>query len=338
MSSTIAYHLVASVLYAWSGSSEQWQFELPVEGGAGRMRSGCDNDWRPWHPLGADDAGRLATLCRDTFANPDPGKERPSLPVDGSAMQLRLEATEGGSAIEDMIPLGTWARPDQAAPASPLLRLVAAIYYGKWPDRAPVPIGRTPVAAIRIPPPDPLFAGMRPPEWPGRSSTGSVILPLREARKAPCADRLALGGLAFVPKQELHLTLLSSGEANELAAHLPEDVWRDAFEALHWTLTPSGKAVVLHENKPEGLEYSVVTPVECPALNAFRQRLSEASGAYLSPTQPHVTLWVRPRGRGIGISSTQQYQEFFVRELEPGEAAGFLEGTLFAGSPDNEML
>jgi hypothetical protein len=338
MSSPLAFHLVASVLYAWSGSSEQWEFELPVDGGPGRMRSGCDDEWRPWHPLEADDAGRLATLCRDTLANPDPGKERPSLPVDGSAMRLRLEAAEGGSSIEDMIPLTSWARPDRAPPASPLLRLVAAIHNGKWPDRAPLPPGRPPVPAVRIPPPDPLFAGMRSPEWPGRSSTGSVILPLREARHAPCAERLALGWLPFLPKKELHLTLLSSGEANELAAHLSEDVWRDAFEALHWTLIPSGKAVVLHENKPKGLEYSVVTPVECPALNAFRQRLSEASGAFLSPTQPHVTLWVRPKGRGIGISSTEQYQEFFVRELEPEEAAGFLEGTLFAPEPNTETL
>ena len=336
MTTPQVFHLVASVLYPWTGNTERWEFELPVEATTGRMRSACDGNWRPWHAIDAERTRVLISLCQATLAQPEPGRERPSLAVDGSAMELRLQGPGDGAQVEDTIALDAGIRHGEAQPTSPLLRLVAAIYRGKWPDRAPMSPARIEMQAATAPPRDPLFATTSPPAWPGRSSTGSVILPLPQARKGLSPKPRTLDWLPVVPKHELHLTLLSSGEANEVVAHLPEEAWRETFEALHWTLTPSGKAVLLHENNPTGLEYSVVTPVECPALNVFRQRLSEASGASLSPTMPHVTLWTRPMGRGIGIRSTDQYRNSFLRELEPEAAAGFLEGTIFARIPDTD--
>lgn len=336
MTTPQVFHLVASVLYPWTGNTEHWEFELPVEATTGRMRSACDGNWRPWHAMDIEQTQMLMSLCQATLAQPGPGLERPSLAIDGSAMKLRLRGPGDSAEVEDTIALDSGIRHGEVQQTSPLLRLVAAIYRGKWPDRAPMVAARIEMQAVTAPPPDPLFATTRPPAWPGRSSTGSVILPLPQARKGLSPKPRVLDWLPVVPKHELHLTLLSAGEANELVAHLPEEAWRETFEALHWTLTPSGKAVLLHENKPAGLEYSVVTPVDCPALNTFRQQLSEASGAFLSPTVPHVTLWTRPMGRGIGISSTEQYRNFFVRELEAEAAAGFLEGTIFARIPETE--
>ena len=338
MTAPAAFQLLASVHYTWGGGTEYWEFELPLDGEAGRMRSASERDWRPWFALDWAQTERLRLLCMDTLTQPNPGRERPSLLVDGSSMKLRLQGPGDGRPVEDSIALDASLNSRETPPTSPLLRLVAAIYWGEWPDRAQVRWDRQPIPSPSFSPPDPEFAGMRPPEWPGVSPTGSVILPLPEARWRAPAERLELDGLPFVPKKELHLTLLSSGEAKELVAHLPEEAWRDAFAALHWTLAPSGSAVLLHENKPAGLEYSVVTPVDCQTLNAFRQRLSEASGAYLSPTVPHVTLWTRPLGRGIGISSTEQYREFFARELAPQEAAGFLEGTVFDSTPQTDTI
>lgn len=338
MTAPPAFRVVASVHYTWGGGTEYWEFELPVDGVAGRMRSASEGDWRPWQELDDEQTESLASLCRDALRQPDPGPERPTLAIDGSMMELRLRAPGDEAVLEDRIVLGSWTSPHGEPPASPLLRLVARIFEGTWPDRAPVRRTGLPVTTAYFRPPDPRFANMAPPQWPGRSETGSLVLPLREARKGPRPEQRLLDGLAIVPKKELHLTLLSSGEANELAAHLPTLAWRDAFEAMDWTLDPSGKAVLLFENKAEGLDYSVVTPVDCPALNTFRQRLCEASGAFLLPTVPHVTLWTRPKGRGIGIRSTAQYQEFFVRELAPEEAASFLEGTVFARGPTTDTL
>lgn len=336
MTSSHAFHLVASVTFLLSRTAKYWEFELPIDGTPGRMRSASDENWRPWHALDEEQSQSLRTLCRDTLAQPDPGQERPGLVVDGTDMQITLRGPGGGAVVEDSIGLSFWTPSAEGQPTSPLLRLVAAIYRGNWPDCAPTGPPRIELQAATAPPPDPLFATTRPPAWPGRSSTGSVILPLPQAREGLPPPPQVLDWLPMVPKRELHLTLLSSDEANELVAHLPEEAWKEAFDALHWTLSPSGEAVLLHENKPAGLEYSVVTPVECPALNAFRQHLSEASGAYLAPTAPHVTLWTRPLGRGIGISSTEKYREFLVRTLAPKEATSFLEGTIFARTPETD--
>lgn len=175
-----------------------------------------------------------------------------------------------------------------------------------------------------------------PPSWPGRSDIGSLIIPLPEAWLRSHPGSLEFDGLPLRAKEEVHLTLLSSGEADAVTAHLPESAWEAAFRSLDWGLVPHGSAVLLQENKPTGLEYSIVAPVECPAVNAFRRQLSKASGVPLPDTMPHVTLWVRPGGGGIGISSQAQYQDYKVREWAPADARRFLEGSAFMVSEFRE--
>jgi len=171
------------------------------------------------------------------------------------------------------------------------------------------------------------FGGMLTPGWPGRSESGSVLVPLPAVIPCMPGEPLFLNGLAFHAKDELHLTVLSTREAEALAARLPEWAWREAFEAEVWEMKHSVRAVLLHEHKPTGDEYSLITPVDCPALNRFRTRLATDAGLELPATLPHVTLWIRPFGRGIGLSSLAQYESCRVRELDPDEAAPFLRGT-----------
>jgi hypothetical protein len=138
-----------------------------------------------------------------------------------------------------------------------------------------------------------------------------------------------LADVAFQAKAELHMTLLSTREAETLAGRLPELAWSKVFEGETWQMTPSGRVVLLQELKPPGLEYSLVTPVDCPSLNRFRVRLAAESGLNLPVTLPHVTLWIRPSGRGIGLASLAEYERCRVRELAPEEACPFLRGTGF---------
>lgn len=327
-----AIRLTASVLHTWVGGTEHWDFELPCNRQPGRMRTGWSGKWRPWHSLTQAQSDHLADLCRETAANPELGDQRPVLFVDGSAMRLRL-TVPGALDIEEMIPMNGWLDTADSAQLPSLLRLVAAVRTGEWPDRAPIE-GRRPilmgsVASPAKPGGEIGFYEMTPPAWPGRSDTGSVILPLRDGRLRLHPDSLDVDGLPLRAKEEVHLTLLSSGEAEAVAAHLTVSAWEAAFNSLDWRLAPCGSAVLLQEKKATGLEYSIVAPVECPAVNAFRRQLSEASGVLLPDTVPHVTLWVRPGGRGIGISSQAQYQDCRVREWAPADAGRFLEGSAF---------
>ena len=165
--------------------------------------------------------------------------------------------------------------------------------------------------------------------WPGRSDSGSVLVTLPTAISSEPRQIVFLADLAFQAKAELHLTLLSTREAEALAGRLPELAWSKVFEGENWTMTPSGRVVLLQELKPTGLEYSLVTPVDCPSLNRFRARLAAESGLDLPVTLPHVTLWIRPSGRGIGLASLAEYERCRVRELGPEEACPFLRGTGF---------
>lgn len=337
-----ALRLTASVHRTWIGSTEYWAFELPRDGQPGRMRSGCNTRWRPWHPLSSEQTDELIALCEATLAQPDPGAERPRLAVDGSAMKIRLHGLGKGLVVEDCIPLEGWPHPGQPPPTSPLLRLVAMINRRDWPDRAPLEERRPVMGVVTDEGPGPFdptcTLELMPPAWFERSDTGSVLFRLPGSWAPSPAQAPLLDGLVFVAKPELHLTLLSTKESEALSARLPEAAWCEVFESLDWTLTTSGKAVLLKEAKPSGLEYSLVTPVVCPAVNAFRGRLHAMSGVALADTVPHVTLWVRPTGRGIGIESVNQYNDCFVRKLEPGEAAPFLQDTPFAPrTPDFEM-
>ena len=334
MTTTDAIRLTASVHRTWVGSTEHWAFELPLDGQPGRMRSGQNTKWQCWHQLSAEQTTELIAMCEATLALPDDGSGRPTLAVDGSAMRISLQAPGQAPLVDDCIPLEGWANQVRTAPTSPLLRLVAMIDSYDWPDRA-ILEDRSPVLSEVVPGEQWTYDATRtlelmPSAWFERSDSSSVLFQLPKSWLARAPQAHSLDGLMFEAKQELHLTLLSSREAEILAAKLHAPAWCEVFEALDWTLSTSGKAALMKETKPAGLEYSLVTPVTCPAVNQFRNRLSGMSGVALADTVPHVTLWVRPSGRGIGIDSVSQYNDCFVRVLDTVEATPFLDGTVFA--------
>lgn len=141
-----------------------------------------------------------------------------------------------------------------------------------------------------------------PIRWPGRSSTGSVIVALGDSMLMPLAPQLGLPEVTLFRKREAHLTLLSTREAEALARRLPESDWQAAFEAESWSWQALEAYDLLREDRPsEPTRYSVIRHLHCPALNAFRQRLAEAAGMDLAETLPHVTLYTAGHERGIGL-------------------------------------
>ncbi len=154
---------------------------------------------------------------------------------------------------------------------------------------------------------------MQPCLWPGRSDTGSVLLPVPVP---PPPDVLALPEGIFERKHEFHLTLLSSREAAQLATQLPETHWRAAFEQLDWSCALMPKRSLLAERHVEGDRMSVIAWAQCPALNAFRARLAQESGVELPATLPHVTLYTVGSKRGIGLASLADFRQHYLRDLD----------------------
>lgn len=150
--------------------------------------------------------------------------------------------------------------------------------------------------------------------WPGRSRTGSVILPLGHT-SLPFLQPIRLPEVALSPKGELHITLLSTWEAHAVSQSVPESAWEAFFVQQPWRLELTGRAFLLGEDKPFGKAWSVVAELEDASVNSFRRALSQASGVSLPATLPHVTLWVAGGDRGIGLGSRAEFNQRMVREM-----------------------
>lgn len=157
--------------------------------------------------------------------------------------------------------------------------------------------------------------------WPGRSATGSVILPLHIDLESHPAI-LSLPEITLRRKAEAHLTLLSTREAGLLARCLPEAEWWSAFDGEQWDVGLIDEFELLREERAsEPTRFSVIRHLHCPALNAFRRRLAEAAGMDLAETLPHVTLYTAGHERGIGLSSLADHARFRIRPLARAEWA-----------------
>ena len=161
--------------------------------------------------------------------------------------------------------------------------------------------------------------GERPMKWPGRSTTGSVILPLHLDLES-CPATLSLPEITLRRKAEAHLTLLSTREAELLAGHLPEAEWQNAFDGEQWEIGLLDEFELLREERgSEPTRFSVIRHLHGLALNAFRQRLAEAAGMGLAETLPHVTLYTAGHERGIGLSSMADHARLRIRALARAE-------------------
>lgn len=135
---TFRFHLYASIWHTWMCYQEQWEFELPADGGPGRMRTGVSPDWREWHPLDASSTEVLRVHCEAAWDNPSLGEKRPTVAIDCSSMEILLKGPDGVT-LRDRFPLTFrhWAEP-----IAPLLQLATLVETTKWPDQAPVVDGR----------------------------------------------------------------------------------------------------------------------------------------------------------------------------------------------------
>ena len=160
----------------------------------------------------------------------------------------------------------------------------------------------------------PSIAWAKSPEWPGRSDTGSVILPLPDTF-SPSLGTVWLPEAELTAKRELHITLLSTGEAATVSQSVPEAAWEAIFHQQSWHFGLTGRAFLLGEDKPGGKAWSVIAELGDTSVNTFRQALSQASGIALPDTLPHVTLWIAGSDRGIGLGSREEFNQRLIREI-----------------------
>lgn len=168
----------------------------------------------------------------------------------------------------------------------------------------------------------------RTPQWPGWTPQKTLLLPIDPAAWAAPTFAVRIDGHGFVPKPELHVTLVGRALGQQLLASLGErryrtQVVRTAFEALDWSYVRSGRLLRLEkhgaEGGPDDRMGAIIEPIELPAMAAFHHQLGLLLGRELPVPPPHVTLYTAGKAKGIGIPNVAALREFTVRDVDHAE-------------------
>lgn len=167
-------------------------------------------------------------------------------------------------------------------------------------------------------------SGEARPAFPGWSAQHTLVLPIAQ-QDWPLPDTaVEIDGLVFVPKRELHITLVGKAlgaELREVAAGTAgvDDAIRAAFGAPDWRWTRLRRCLRLRKRADATARESIIELVELPAMAEFHQRLGVLTGRALPVPPPHVTLFTATGGPAIGVPDAASLQQLTVRPIDGSE-------------------
>lgn len=142
-----------------------------------------------------------------------------------------------------------------------------------------------------------------------------------ESVNSQTADKLKAKG--FLPKEELHVTVLSFKSGNKLAKALKAlpvderqakiDTISSVANATDWEIRPTGKLYGVEkqydgEDEPRR---SVVELVDCPQIAGFFDTVTAAiPGVELELPPAHVTLGTQGNPQGIALNAQEDLIQF----------------------------
>lgn len=135
------------------------------------------------------------------------------------------------------------------------------------------------------------------------------------------AEGVLYRGKHFQPKDELHITILSSGAAEKVKQHLErhpqdEDRIRRLINSAGWSYKKIGR--FYHIQAEPGVE-SLIQMVELPGLEQFFHELRSIVGADLPLPPTHVTLYTRGDPHGIGLPTRPVFEQRVQAEVTPDD-------------------
>ena len=159
---------------------------------------------------------------------------------------------------------------------------------------------------------------------PGLQPDGGLLVPLPpDIFSMPGCGSLELDGQHFIPKPELHITLLNRVLGTTLRNALGLETVRRYFEVQDWTIARTGEGQLLHKIKRDGTQPlacgSIIERLDVPALASFRSDLAHAAQMEVPALLPHVTLYAAGDPAGIGLPNLAALQAAHVAYLRlPG--------------------
>ncbi|WP_159016867.1 hypothetical protein [Cognatiluteimonas profundi] len=161
---------------------------------------------------------------------------------------------------------------------------------------------------------------------PRLSPQHTLVLPIPPRAWPPPPQAVTLDGLVFVPKRELHITLIGSVLGRELRAAVagPLDAAiAAALAAQDWRFARSGRLLRLQKSiDDDGSTQtvgSIIELVDLPAMAPFHAALSRLLGRPLPVPPAHVTLYTQGSAKGISVPGAADLQRLTVRAVAAAE-------------------
>jgi hypothetical protein len=145
-------------------------------------------------------------------------------------------------------------------------------------------------------------------KWPGVNESGTVTIGLAAESFCLAKNEIDLHGELFMPKDELHVTLIGS----ELGLIIQDKIQHDqtidtllkkTFEEIDWIYKQTGPVHILSRSEDDVVEKSVIMLIEMPGVTTFYDQLKALGLIDLEAPvpPPHVTMYTQNCHLGIGV-------------------------------------
>ena len=158
-----------------------------------------------------------------------------------------------------------------------------------------------------------------PGSAPGWTAAGTLLLPIAATAWPLPATPLSLDGIAFIPKRELHVTVVGRALGAELHEAGLRDAVVSACTPLDWRFVRCGHWLRLQARAGGRRRHSIIERIELPALGILYATLGALLGRQPPVPPAHVTLYTAGDEQGIGVPDAAALARRTVRRIDAGE-------------------
>ena len=153
-------------------------------------------------------------------------------------------------------------------------------------------------------------------------TTGYFLLQLSKEDVGLGDQPVTYQGQTFQPKDEVHITILGSRSADQIAQEIErdgslKDALREVIEGTEWRykLRDEWYHVVREDEEPYA--ESIIRMAEVPPLDDFYRQVEELTGVEVPPRPAHVTFYTLHDESGIGIATREQFERRVIGPVDP---------------------
>ena len=158
-----------------------------------------------------------------------------------------------------------------------------------------------------------------PDVLPAWTDAGTLLLPVAAAAWPRPDMPLQLDGIAFVPKRELHVTVVGRALGAELVKAGLRDAVASACAPLDWRFVRCEGWLRLQDRSGGRRRDSIIERIELPALGILYATLGALLGRQPPVPPAHVTLYTAGDEHGIGVPDATVLARRTVRRIDAGE-------------------